>query len=219
MYKWNSIFELFSYLNKKNIKYVVLRNFEELEEDDFLLNHADIDFLCEDLKQFVEAIHADFRYSKKDIVHYTVDVSGVSVPIDIRVVGDDYYDDKWEENILKCRELYKDICYIPNCKDYFYTLCYHAVLQKNELSSEYRRKLFLLDHNTDGFQEKDYVKMLTEFMVRNNYFFCYPIDRGVIFRKQLVASRLIKWNRKEVFYRNKISFINRVKRILCFSRR
>lgn len=216
MKKWNSVNELLAYLNQQKIKYVVLRNFEDLENENIIINHGDIDFLCDNIYDFINTIQAEKKSGENDCVHYIVNIGEESVPIDVRVVGDDYYDNKWEINILEHRVMYKDICYIPDSEDYFYALCYHAILQKKSLSEEYKRKLVELNRKTEAYEENQYVQMINEFMKTNGYKYCYPYDRGVFFRISLIDRSLLKWNRKEFFYRSKIAIYNYIKQRFSF---
>ena len=59
MGEFGSIFEFFEALNEAGVKYLVLRNYENLlEQEMFLDGHGDIDLLCDDYKKIVKAVGA-----------------------------------------------------------------------------------------------------------------------------------------------------------------
>lgn len=211
--EWKSLGNFFSYLKTQKIKYVVLRNHEELFEVDFLKNHSDIDFLCENSDTFVRHAGAVPRGKEKDKVHFQIRIGGRFIPIDVREVGDDYYDVAWETDMLDTRILYRDFCYILNPENYYYSLCYHALLQKRFLSDEYRNKLGCLNPEMKNRKEEEYLKSLEEFMQKKNYTYCYPADRGVVFRYQVVDKKRIKNNTREAIYRKRKECSRRVR---CF---
>lgn len=200
---WESLESFFAHLNVHKIKYIVLRNHEDLLKTDFLKNHPDIDFLCENSVAFLKEAKAFPRVKKKDKVHFQVRIGNETVPIDVREVGDDYYDAAWETAMLETRVLYRDFCYIPDPENYYYSLCYHALLQKHSLSEEYRNKLGCLNPAMKNKEEGDYLKSLEAFMQSKNYCYCYPVDRSAIFRYQAVDAKRIKKNSREAIYRKR----------------
>lgn len=55
IHNWNTIYDFFKALNDNSIRYVVLRNFEAMDKEDFFVDgHEDIDILCEDVSAFTE---------------------------------------------------------------------------------------------------------------------------------------------------------------------
>lgn len=200
---WESLNSFFSYLNSQRIRYVVLRNQEELLKDDFLKNHQDIDFLCENTDAFVRLTGAVPTGKRNEKVHFRIKIGDGIVPVDVREVGDDYYDAAWEADMLETRVIYRDFCYIPDPENYYYSLCYHALLQKHFLSDEYRDKLGCLKPEIKNGTEKDYLNSLETFMKKKNYYYCYPADRGVIFRFRAVDEKRIKKNTREAFFRKR----------------
>lgn len=56
IYNWDTLQGFFNALNNNNVKYVVMRNFEEMDKDDFFVEgHEDIDILCENVIEFINA--------------------------------------------------------------------------------------------------------------------------------------------------------------------
>jgi hypothetical protein len=62
---WKSLRELFFVMNN-TLDYVVLRNFEELLDQNQSDKHLDIDFLVNDLDQAVFILNAEKVYNQKD---------------------------------------------------------------------------------------------------------------------------------------------------------
>lgn len=132
-YRWKNIQEMFQALETNNCNYVIMRNYEELLNDNFYCSgHADIDFLTDDVNKFVKVLKAFPRFIEDDKIHYLVDIDGTEVIIDVRTVGDDYYCKKWEKEILKNRIRINN-WYVTDSENYYYSLVYHAILQKKNL--------------------------------------------------------------------------------------
>src|SRR5699024_6306118 len=105
-------------------------------------NDDDIDLICDSLKKFVSSSNAIKRGS--GISAYQTVVQGQKIPLDIRYIGDQYYDPNWENDMLN-RMIYKE-SYVPILRDddYFFSLLYHAKIQKREVKSEYVPRLIQL---------------------------------------------------------------------------
>lgn len=207
MKNWKSLKEMFIEMNTdQEFRYIVLRNYEELLNEDFLNTHSDIDLLCDNSKKLVNCISGTYRSKKPDGIHYKVFVNGQIIPVDIRTVGDGYYDPHWAIDMLNTRRLYNDLCYIPDEENNFFSLLYHAVVQKDELSDEYRNKLSSYCNSLLLYNEEVYINVLDTFMKSHKYFYYYPKDYNVIFKKKFLCSKLIKQNYSRSFIRNYIHF-------------
>lgn len=68
-------------------------------------------------------------------------VGGNELQIDIRWLGDNYMDSKWESDMLRDRILYKDHFWIPSPEHTFFGLLYHALVQKPKIEDDYVSKL------------------------------------------------------------------------------
>ena len=108
-------------------------------------------------------------------------IDGKQISFDIREVGDNYVDTKWESDILKRRILSESGLYVPSKDDHFYSLIYHAIIQKKDISETYV-KVF---HDVGGYTEKqakDKVflrKKLDDYMSKNGYKMVKPRDETV----------------------------------------
>ena len=197
---WEDLSGPFRALNESTVRYAVLRNFEEISEehirDDFFIRgHDDIDILCDDprkarriLKTFPEPL-IGYLY------HYKTYIGSVPVLFGIRHIGDGYYDEKWERDMLDSRVLTNGFFYALNREHYFYSLIYHAMIQKGRFSSEYRDRLIRMGNDMGSIregEEADLPRMLRDFMKKNSYSFVYPKDVSVPCRFERVGAERIE---------------------------
>ena len=180
-YIWADIQELFGALNKE-CNYLILRNYEEIDENKFLMEkHPDIDLLCDNpgkLKRCLNPVINFGAIRHKD--HYWVKIGSRLVEVGIRSVGDCYYDTKWAQDMLDTRMFHPGGFYTMNTANYFYSLIYHAVFHKKIFSEDY---LIRLHDMADTLQitplaetEEDYTALLFQFMKEKGYFITCPRD-------------------------------------------
>lgn len=208
--KWDSLREFFNVLNK-NVEYVVLRNYEEFLEGEFNVAHPDIDILCRDSKELIHFAESTTRTgNSKDLIHQQIMIGEKTVALDVRHVGDGYYDDLWEENMLNNRRIINNLCYVLDKENYYYSLLYHALIQKKSLSNDYKIRLEAMANRL--FDEIKYppssLEMLQNYMKEMNYHFTYPDFLGGIANFAEVDKKLIKADRTRCF-RKFIFLLNR----------
>ncbi len=119
---WKNMNELF-YVMNGTVNYVVLRNFEGMPSE---FDYNDVDLLVEDEK-LAYIVKKDFSLVKDNLRSIKIKVGTNNITLNPNYVGDHYYDQKWEKDILKRRVLHDSGFYIPNKSDYFYTLLYHVI--------------------------------------------------------------------------------------------
>lgn len=125
---WTSIDEIFAALNSAECNYVVMRNFECFEQGHVFVNgHDDIDLLCDDIKKIKKILDVRKRFLFPMINSYYILFNDLIVHVDIRFVGDGYYDLNWQKDMLKNKILYHNKIYVPDYENYFYSLIYHAM--------------------------------------------------------------------------------------------
>ena len=190
---FDSIKQLF-YLLNNTTKYCVLRNFECLPDNYTIKGHGDIDLLVEH-RQYVEYLTRSERaFAEEYRVYNYVTISGKKIPFDFRYVNDNYYDVKWEIDILKTRILNKDCFFTPNSSNTFYTLLYHAYIQKPNISPDYTLKLGKYAREINESYEKNTdiaVDKLDSFLLKNNYKYTRANDFTVFFNtKNLEHSKI-----------------------------
>lgn len=203
---FQSIRQLFYVLNN-SIEYGVMRNFECLPDAFTVEGHGDVDLLVADFNYIKYLTHAKSAYPELDYrVHFTISIAGEMVPFDFRYVGDNYYDTKWQMAILKNRKLFKDIIFVPDDVNYFYSLLYHAYVQKAEIKEDYHDKLSSLALKLGLTYDKslglaEASGMLDSFMQRHHYQYTIPNDKTVYFNKVFLEHDAAR----EEKYGNKIS--------------
>lgn len=186
---YENISRLFYVLNNC-IKYVVLRNHENLPDKYVSDLHGDIDLLVEHNNYAVKLTNAKRVFKQKYRVYHTIKVAGLLFPFDFRYVGDQYYDTDWEKKIIEDRILVKDVFYAPCNSDQFYSLLYHAYVQKYEIKEDYFPKL---EHYASCIEQKysadeysESLGLLYPFLKTNSYEFVCPTDKTVIYNKKNV---------------------------------
>jgi hypothetical protein len=139
---WPSLRDAFDALNHL-VSYVVLRNFEGLPESHVVGEHDDVDLLVEDYQEAIRILNARpvLGLVPQWGGRFHVSVSGRQILFDIRFVGDDYFDEQWQKEILERRRFSESRIFVPCDRDYFETLAYHAVAHKRELSHDYSVRL------------------------------------------------------------------------------
>ena len=177
---WNSLFELFAFLNKTS-QWMILRNFELLSDTYKFKKGDDIDILCEDLEYFTALMNAKRRFGGR--CSYFVTVNNYNIPLDIRFIGDKYFDPLWASDMLK-RKKFKSLIPIPSKLDYFFSLLYHVKLQKLDVKKIYIKRLDILAKEIDiqnlpsNFVLDDSIcaDLLNGFLSTNNYRYTYTDD-------------------------------------------
>ena len=185
---YSSINEFFYVLNNC-IKYCVLRNYECLPEQYTIEGHGDIDLLVEDKRYMTRLTCARPSFPQPYRVYHTIRIAGRETPFDFRYVGDNYYDYRWEQAILEGRIFHKELFYAPDVENHYYSLLYHAYVQKKKVNSSYPPVLDALSRQVGiGFKEdKDIVvSQLDAFMASKGYFYTKAKDLSVYFNKNFI---------------------------------
>lgn len=206
--------EFFDYLNE-NCNYLVLRNWDDLlDEDMYGTGHEDIDILCDDLESFLHTTGAVRIHKENYRDNFIVPIGEDKVRLDIRWIGDGYYPTEWERKMLERRTLNQQGIFILCSEDYFYSLAYHALLQKPQLSSEYLTKLntayYLLNHTHAALSAKDILLILNSFLLDNDYVIEITNDPGVYINKKITCRLPRRVNGKRNLRRFCFEMKNRV---------
>lgn len=189
---WSNLDEFFDYINNK-VEYVILRNWEDYSSINLLNNENDIDILCRDKTDFINAAGAVPLHHAHDRGNYYINIGAQKIRLDIRYVGDGYYCRKWEEKILKNRILDMKGFYILNSDDYMYSLLYHALVQKPQLSSLYYQKLNIMFGDTKR-NETEFLHVLKMYMDKNHFYVDYPLDMAVFLNKTNIWKGALRIN-------------------------
>ena len=185
---WKSFNEFIIFANI-SCDWIVLRNFEYLPLN-FFNNDKDIDILCRDKTNFIKKLNLKKR--SWGISSYKTNIEDKVIPVDLRFMGDGYFDKLWQNNILKNKIYQNQLIPRPCNLDYFYSLIYHSKLQKNEVKNIYIQRLFQLKNklgmqslsNLFIFNDLITSKLLSEFLNKNTYIITKPIDINVKINKR-----------------------------------
>ena len=207
---WDSIKEVFEILNS-TINYVILRNFESVEMQMNSL-HPDIDLLTENLYNTISILGAKKTSKRKYRVQYSVLINDKNINFDLRSIGDNYYDVKWQKDILSSR-IKENFYFRPSEVNYFYSLLYHAILHKSKLSSDYLRKLLDISKdksikikNIISLNNSELLNNLKEFLDFNKYEFTYPNDYSVYWNYSIYSKKNKSYSLMHMLYRTYYEF-------------
>lgn len=186
---WDSLEHIFEAFNELS-NYVVLRNFVNIDQE---LNnlHPDIDLLTDNKRLIADISNGKPTYKDKKRVQHLVMINGQKVFFDFRFIGDNYYDYKWEHDLLKTKVRYRNL-YVPNHENHFYSLMYHAFVHKEKLIEDYIIKLIdlsqsiSLNYDKKSFLDFKVLDDLNAFMGANNYAFVEPRDLTVYFNTKVI---------------------------------
>ena len=162
--------------------YLIMRNWEGFYDDIIIEGHNDIDVLCANTKSRDQLVSA---FSAKDLsgngFHYSFMHKGVEVTLDTRIVGDGYYDIKWQREMLENRARNPLGFYVMTDEDYFYSLAYHAIYQKKDgLSDEYRARLCEMKPEYSVLDQDGFIRVVHDYMLQHGYFYTHTVDDSVI---------------------------------------
>lgn len=197
-YGWKCLEQAFEVLNETT-NYLVMRNYEGLPEECYIGGHEDIDLLAENQREVITLLNAVKYGKKKYRVQYKILVGGKEVLLDIRYLGDNYYDAIWQKNMMAGRILYQNWLYIMNEKDYFYSLLYHALIHKPHLSKDYQKRLIKMEKNLKLSPIDTEILMknlLMQYMELCQYEFVEPDDLSVYFNWKNTKNNVLSIKRK-----------------------
>ena len=166
---------LWDKLNDTN--YIVLRNYIEMSDE--VEKGGDIDILCETRDVLIEKLHLVSRVSVDNLNNCKTILNGMEIPIDVRYVGDNYYDHNWEIDMLKRKKKFGK-CYVIGEYDEKFSLLYHILLHKYDIPSKYRD---FLKNNFEYMETNVLIDCLAEYMRANSYYPVIPLDKGVCFNQ------------------------------------
>ncbi len=191
---WACLYDVLDMMNQVS-SCLILRNYEDITNDQYYMDgHDDIDFLCDNPKAIMKALDVRKNVFWKSKDHYYVKIAGKDVKIGLRYLGDDYYDRLWEKSALDNKVKLNDHFFVMDKENYFYSLLFHALLQKKKLSDDYKKRLISMG-NDIGLELKgdsDFHKCLFDYMRKMNYSVVYPKDITVSINYKKVPNDLIR---------------------------
>lgn len=174
--------DVFLSLNTTTCDYLIMRNWEGFYDDILLEGHNDIDVLCrdEDSRDIMVRL-LDAKPLTFDGFHYEFKYKNKPVTLDTRIMGDGYYDRRWQKNMLKNKKLHPNGFYIMDAENYYYSLMYHAIYQKKTgLSAEYAERLNHMAMADKPLEQSDFADSLNAFMKNHRYAYTETLDKSVV---------------------------------------
>lgn len=189
---FNSFRELFQKLDADpHLKYVVQRSYHELRNPPSWFSGKDVDILVNDYYHFKALTGA--RGHGQNIrdndnghkIQNNIIIGGKKIAFDVRFVGDDYVDSRWEQDMLgrSVRATVGEVTFcIPSHDDELYSLLYNVLVQKPDPArSKHRPKLRALLGVEKLPSVDELWRMLKKFVASRGYGFKRPRDKGVGF--------------------------------------
>lgn len=184
---WESWQQLFEILNITT-NYLVLRGFESLPINNL---EPDLDVLTEHYQRLASALGATQKPNQpyKAFIY----VGGKEISLDIRYIGDKYYDPTWAKDMLATKVNRRNVM-IPDESHYFFSLLYHAKVQKPQVKEKYIGILQNVAENL-GFDwynstmlkdDTQIGKIIGGFMATQQYYYEDPVDQGVYKNKKVI---------------------------------
>lgn len=193
---WRSLAEVFAFL-EETCAYAVLRNADGLP-DGIDLRHEDVDLLVDDARSCASLLGARKLGAG---AAYAVRVAGVDLRLDLREVGDGYYDEAWERRMLANRVRTQGGVATLGDEDLFHSLLYHVIYMKRQVAPDYWAKLRKAAAKI-GIESEDWTDWsgrLGRFMAENGYRFTTPADRSVRLDFDRIDWRLRAMTAKDLF--------------------
>lgn len=177
---WRDLDEVGGVL-RRTAEYLVLRNFEQLPG--ILDFDPEIDVLAREQLDFAGILNARAAGGSG----FVTMVGGRPVTFDVRWVGDGYLDARWQECMLERRTAPADGLSQPRVDDHFFSLLYHATLQKPQMHTKYVKRLRELGYEldlpaelTDRISEDEVAaSILDGYLAAHGYRVPRPQDEGV----------------------------------------
>lgn len=203
---WTSLHHLFAHL-RYTADYVVLRNFSSLP-DSLETGDRDLDILCADADDFAAVSGTFVTVSHGAKLTGVSRVAGQEVQVDIRYVGDGYYDRLWQEEMLRTSIIRNSSVFVLTPENHFFSLLYHAKIHKRSVKDKYVPELDALAREigispppgASIVGDECSVSFLAGFLYERAYDRSTPLDVWVEFNtpfaRKLDASSLL-WSRNE----------------------
>jgi len=202
---WKSMEETLYTLNN-TVKYAVLRSSEKLLSHPQTEPPQGIDILTADREKILSILNPRSRFWKKTRDQVEVLAGNQRLAWNIRHVGDNYYCEDWQSDMLKKRVLSPHGFYCLDEENCFFSLVYHAHIHKCERvnsfeSDSYCEKLRALfnrlrlevptDKSAFPCDSDLYFYLLRSFMKRKGYRFVRPLDPEVGYNSSVAKSENI----------------------------
>ena len=178
--RYSNLNEMFSAI-PSNVRYVVLRNYSPILNNTFD-SKLDIDILTDNANNIATIINAKKCHLSNFRARYCIKVNDYKIFIDIRELGDNYYHIGWQNSILSSR-VKENYLYVPDKENYYYSLLYHMLIHKNQISDVYVKTLCSAQGYpwSRNYIRSDWTNALSSYLDNNCFPIVVPNDYSVIF--------------------------------------
>ncbi len=201
---WKNWKEFFDILNLTS-NYLVLRGFETLPKEN---PEKDLDILTDNYQRFASALGA--TQLSHQPYKGVVNVNDERISLDMRYIGDKYYDVAWAKEMINTK-VNRNGVFVPRDDHYFFSLLFHAKVQKPKVKEKY---IGILDElsKTSSFDwykseqlnnDKAMGQLLDGYFRSHCYYYEDPLDNGVYKNESVIkfiqSNRLLKidfWTKK-----------------------
>ena len=170
---WDSLEQFFYFINAVE-PYLVLRNFSELDKK--IDEIDDIDFLVNNHSKFALFSNAVKMSKGTERANYSILINKQNLHIDLRYIGDNYFDRFWQQDCMNKKVLHDKGFYILDEENQYFSLLYHALIHKKIMPEKYK-KYFKLSN-------EELRNRLYEFMHKKGYLMVEPNDITLNFNKE-----------------------------------
>ena len=171
-YGWDSLEHFFYCMNAVE-PYLILRNYDELDQNVKAID--DIDLLVANRTKFSLFANAVKMSKGTERANYQIVVDNKPLDIDLRYVGDNYFDQFWQQDCLNKRVLHDKGFYVMDDENQYFSLLYHVLIHKSKVPKKYTD---LVNLTLGELQERLY-----KFMHQKSYHMVEPKDITLKFNK------------------------------------
>jgi len=120
-------------------------------------------------------------------------INGEEISLDLRFVGDKYYDTSWQKDMLDRKVLKKGL-FIPGEDDYFFSLLFHCKVQKSSVKEKYygtladlAKRLHFSWYQSDLLSDDKAIgEILNGYFNSQGYYYENPLDAGVYRNRSVI---------------------------------
>jgi len=170
---WDSLEQFFYFINEVE-PYLILRNFSELDKK--IEEIDDIDFLVNNRSKFALFSNAVKMSKGTERANYSILVDKKKLHIDLRYIGDNYFDQFWQQDCMNKKVLHDKGFYIMDEENQYFSLLYHALIHKRIMPEKYKK---YFKFNNAELRNKLYI-----FMHKKGFLMVEPNDITLNFNKE-----------------------------------
>lgn len=191
--------DFFAEMLRNKIRYVVIRNWQDAEDESLLGPDSDLDILVQDddLPLFNYAIRPITPNAAMHITLRLVRISDSYLKLDVRSPHDNYFPPQLAQKMIENRKKLKSF-FIPSDQDYFWSLLYHCTFQKPHLKEKYKEILLGIlpsDFPADKLTDRQYIWDRFE---QNGWTPVEPYDEWVWWLYRDNSARYPEWSEYEL---------------------